>query len=95
MPRGAQVEERPSADQRAGEPDGLDERMLHQCFAHIALAALHKTESARRHAGPLDCGVHGLRDDLARAGMGRMALDHDRAPRRKGAGRVSPGDRKG
>src|SRR5690606_859546 len=91
----AQVEERTAAGERAGEADGLDQRMLHDGLADLAVAALDEREDARMHAGLLDGGKHGLGDDLARARMGGMALDDDGATGRKRGSGVTAGRREG
>ena len=92
-PCGAEVEQRAAPGERAGEADGLDVGVLDKRFAHVALAALHQREGTGGHAAGADRGVDGLRDDLAGAGVGGVALDHDRASGGEGGGGVAPGGR--
>jgi hypothetical protein len=80
--------------QRPGEAHGADQRVLHQRLAHIApppWIRLNTPGCSRRRGWPR----HRLRHDLARAGMGGMALDHHRAARGQRRGRVAARDRKG
>ena len=93
-PRGAEVEERPAAAERAGEADGLDQWMLDQRRPDVALAALDQTEDAGVDARALDRGMDRLRDDLAGARMRRVALDDHRAAAASAAA-VAAGRREG
>ena len=94
-PLGAEVEEGAAPGEGAGEADGLDEGVLDQRLAHVALAALHQGEGAGGHVGRLDGGVDGLGDDLAGSGVGRVALDDDRTTGGEGGGGVAPGGGEG
>ena len=88
-PPRTQVEQRATATQAAGKAHRLDQRMLHQTFTDIALAALHQAEHARMQAQRPGRGVNRLGDNLAGAGMGRMPLDHHGAARSQGRGGVA------
>ena len=94
-PRGAQVEERPPRAETAGEADRLDERMAHHGVTQVVAVALQQREHARRHAGRADCVEDRARDQLGRAGMGRVTLDDDRAARRQRRRRVAARGREG
>src|SRR3989338_1657400 len=79
----------------AGKAHGADQRVLHKGFAHIAFAALNKAEHAHGHIAGMDSGQHSLRHDLARAGMGGVALDDHRATSGQGAGGIAARNREG
>ena len=64
-------------------------------MAHVAPAALDQREDALRHAAGLDGGGDRLGDDLAGAGMGRVALDHDGAAGGERRGGVAARGREG
>ncbi len=50
-----------------------------QCLTDLAGAAMDQAEHAFGHAGFFNCGFDGLGNDFGRAGVGRVALEHDRA----------------
>ena len=76
-------------------PAGADQRVLDKRLPDIALAALDKGEHARMDAAFFNRRMDRLGHDLARAGMGGMALDHDRAARGQRRRRVAARGRKG
>lgn len=61
----------------------------------MAVAALDQAEDALRHPGLFDGGEDGFGHDLAGAGMGGVALDHDRAARGQCGGGVAARGREG
>jgi hypothetical protein len=91
----AEVEQRASARQRTGEADGLDQRVLDQRWPTSRLPPWISEKTPGCMLAGLDRGVDGLSDDLAGAGMGGMALDHDRAAGGERRGGVAAGGGEG
>jgi len=90
----AKVEQRAASGQRSGEPDRLDQRMLDQRMTHVAAVAMDYRKDTRMNAAFCDCSMDRFGDDFGRAGMGGVALDHNRAACGEGGGSVTAGGRK-
>jgi hypothetical protein len=94
-PRRAEIVERPSGTERAGEPNRLDERMPDQSAPQFMAGALDQRKYPGRHATARNRHHDGFGHDLAGRGMCRMALDHDRTARGERRSGIASGGREG
>ena len=94
-PAGGDVEQRPPAGTGAGEADGADARVGDEARAERVAGTREESEHAARERALAHRALHGTSDELGGAGMGRMALDDDRAAGGEGRGGVAAGDGEG
>ena len=85
-------DEREPARARPREPDRLDPRVADEGLTDGRAAAEDEREDTGRQPGGGDSAAHGCPDELARAGVGVVRLDDDRAPGGQGRRRVAARD---